>query len=464
GLKAQIEKLLADAKAQAEAADEETKRQNENLSAYNKVIATIDALEAQLKVTVAKIQAEFPEFEDEAAENLVKAELEALRAEANKAYLDVEKEGKFEFTVDQEAYEAKINKLYDDAKAKADAVKDEADRQKENLEAYNAAVADIDALQAKLDATVAQIQAEYAEYEDVEAEAAVQGQIDALREEAKKAYDAVAEAGKFDYAVEAAPVEAAIAQLLADAKAKAEAADAEAKRKADNEKAYNDVVASLDELEARYNEVVAEIKDKYAPYEDVEAENAVKETIDAYRDAAASALEAVAEAGNYNFTFDAEGLAAEIENLLEDAKAKSEDREARNKAAYDKVIDELNALRAEKDAAVEKILAEYPDYDPSAESRDIDAAIDALESGAYVAYLAVLVEGEYEFTYDPELIRSMISQMMDNAVGVEAIEAEVVAGNAYIFTLDGKQHQRPVHGEVNVIVRKNGERSKIFVK
>ncbi len=48
--------------------------------------------------------------------------------------------------------------------------------------------------------------------------------------------------------------------------------------------------------------------------------------------------------------------------------------------------------------------------------------------------------------------------------GVEAIIAEVEAGNAIVFILDGKQHTRPVVGAVNIVVRKNGEKYKVFVK
>lgn len=469
GIKESIDKLVEDAKA-AQAAEADRKANNQ--AKYDEAIAAIEELQTNLNNAVTVIESDYAEYKDEEAIAAVQAKIDEAKAAADAAYEAVAAEGEFSYEVDKAGITTDIEGLVLAAEAAKAAAEAEADRQKKNEEAYNAVLDEIKAIQEHFDATVKTIGEEYAEYEDKEAEGKVQGAINDAAALAKESYEAVAEAGEYEYTVDADALNSAIDALLAAAKAAKDKAegDAEAARQAENKAAYEADLATLDELYSFYREVVATIQENYAEYENVSAELAVRNYLDDVKAGIEKAYKAVENEGVYSYDLDEQALAVSIQKLLDDAQQAAADAEAarvaRNEAAYNAVMDQIEQLKNEADEAVKKIETEYPDYNATSRIREIDAAIVAAENAANAAKEAVSEEGEFDFTFDPELIRALINEMLEEAeiLGVEAIEAEVVAGNAYIFTLDGKQHQRPVQGEVNVIVRKNGETSKIFVK
>ena len=469
GIKESIDKLVEDAKA-AQAAEADRKANNQ--AKYDEAIAAIEELQTNLNNAVTVIESDYAEYKDEEAIAAVQAKIDEAKAEADAAYEAVAAEGEFSYEVDKAGITTDIEGLVLAAEAAKAAAEAEADRQKKNEEAYNAVLDEIKAIQEHFDATVKTIGEEYAEYEDKEAEGKVQGAINDAAVLAKESYEAVAEAGEFEYTVDADALNSAIDALLAAAKAAKDKAegDAEAARQAENKAAYEADLASLEGLYSLYRQNVNTIQENYAEYENVSAELAVRNYLDDVKAGIERAYKAVEKEGTYSYELDWDALKASIEKLLTDAQQAAADAEAarvaRNEAAYNAVMDQIEQLKNEADEAVKKIETEYPDYNATSRIREIDAAIVAAENAANAAKEAVSEEGEFDFTFDPELIRALINEMLQEAeiTGVEAIEAEVVAGNAYIFTLDGKQHQRPVQGEVNVIVRKNGETSKIFVK
>lgn len=348
------------------------------------------------------------------------------------------------------------------------------ERVEANNKAYQETVTAISNLQANLDKVVETINTEYADYKDAVDIEAVQKMINDASEAAKNAYEAVATEGVYSYSVDSEAINAAIDALLESVKAakdKAEA-DAEAERVAKNKEAYEKDLAAIDELLVKYREVIAEIQEKYPDYENVSAELKVRNQLDDAKYQVEKAYKACEAEGNYEYELDVEGLQASVLGLLEDAKAAAEkvesDRVAKNKADYESVMQEIADLRDEADAAIEKITTEAPDYNATVEIRAIDKAIAAAEKEAEDAYKSVETAGLFSdaFTCDLNAIHDMISKMVENAAtsGVQGIEAEAAAGQAMIFTLDGKRHERLVNGEVNVIVRSNGNTSKIMVK
>ncbi len=366
--------------------------------------------------------------------------------------------------------EAAIKDLLTDATA-AQAI--EAKRIEDNIAAYNADVAALDALQKNLDDAVIVIDSKYADYKDEIAINDVQKMITDARAAAEAAFKAVEKEGVYSYKLDQAGINTAIDNLLTAA----EAAEAEAKataeqlRKDENKAAYDAALATLNKLYASYRETVAKIQADYADYENVGAELAVRNTLDAEKDAIEEAYKAVEKEGKFDYTFDADAIQAAIDQLLEDAKARAEkaenERQAANQQAYDADCDKIMALKAELDAAKETIKAEYPDYPDFVDDvLNISEAINAAQAGADAAFAACQAEGNYTYDWDSKAISDMIDVMLSKAseFGVEAIIADVEAGNAIVFTLDGKQHTRPVVGTVNIVVRKNGEKSKIYVK
>lgn len=134
--------------------------------------------------------------------------------------------------------------------------------------------------------------------------------------------------------------------------------------------------------------------------------------------------------------------------------------------AYDKVLEQFGELRTELQNALTEIHSETPDFDTTAWETAIDKEIEQAEQDASNAYFAALYEGA-PFTYEVDVRKfsNMIETMIaasKGTTGINGIEAEVAAGKAQIFTLDGKQHKAPVKGEVNVIVRENST-SKVYI-
>lgn len=344
-------------------------------------------------------------------------------------------------------------------------------------EAYNTANAEIAALQSALDAAVAEIAEDCPDVKDNFKGEAIQAAIDALQQAVDAAYvDGTLPA---NYETLMAPVEtikADIAKLVVDAKAAQEAAEkeaaekAEAERKANNLAAYNADLAALDALNASYRRIVAAIQAEFPEYESVSEELTVRNALDDAKAEVEKAYKAVADAGEYDYKLDAEGLEAMINKLYDDAKERAANaeltRQQENEGAYNLQMAAIEAVRGEAETALALIKEEYNNYDPTDDMIAILAALDKAEADAKAEREAVKDAGNYSYVFDAAAVRAMIDEMLkraEEAGAVEGIEAEVEDGNVVIFTLDGKRHANPVHGEVNIFVRKNGKTSKVMV-
>ncbi|MCM1490767.1 MAG: DUF4407 domain-containing protein [Muribaculum sp.] len=463
---ASIQKLIDDAIAAKDADDKaaaaEAERVANNAAAYEVVTNEIKALQDKLNATVAQINTECEGYGDAEANAAVQAQIDAVKAAADAAYAAVEKEGTFDYTFDAAPIYEAIDELLKNAQDKKAAAEAEAARKAANEAAYNAVLEALAEIQNHYNDVVAQVESEYPAYVDADANAAVQAQIDAAKAAADAAYAAVAEEGRFDYELDADALNAAINKLLTDAEAKAKHdQEVEDARKAANEAAYNAVLSTLAEVQAYFDETVADIKANLAIFSDPDANAAVQAKIDAVKAAADAAYAAVENEGNFDYTVDVVPLYEAIDALADNAEAA---RVTYNNDSYNVVMTVIESLQAQFEAARESIITEYPTYDYFAEATEINNAINAAKAGADAALEAVAEAGLFKYNFDADAIRKMIDEMLANAVKSGVSMVEIENGEVMIFTLDGKRHFNLVQGEVNVIVRKNGEREKVMVK
>ena len=426
--------------------------------ALDKARAEIAMLRSELAETMADIAEQAPLVKDKFTANDINAQIDALEKAVNAAYEGMTLTSDYDNVMaPAQTIRDAMDTLLSEAVA---ANKAEADRVAANKAAYDADMAKIAGLQKKYDDTVAIIKAEYAEYENAEAEAAVQTAINDAKAAVEAAFQAVAEEGVYDGSVDPESIEMQIEKLLADAK------DAEeAKRVADNKAAYDADMAKINALQDKYDETVLTIKDEYKDFEDVRAEAAVQKAINDAKEAVEAAFQAVAEEGVYDGSVDTESIEKQIEKLLADAKeAKEAKRVADNKAAYDADMADIAKLRKQYDAMIERIGKAFPDYDGKEQAEIVKTAIDEAEKDVENAYADVAEEGEYESPLDYEQLSEQIDNLYDLAVsGVDTIYTEL-DGDVRIYTLDGIRHTELVKGQVNILVFGDNTCKKIFVR
>ncbi len=397
--------------------------------ALDKARAEIAMLRSELAETMADIAEQAPLVKDKFTANDINAQIDALEKAVNAAYEGMTLTSDYDNVMaPAQTIRDAMDTLLSEAVA---ANKAEADRVAANKAAYDADMAKIAGLQKKYDDTVAIIKAEYAEYENAEAEAAVQTAINDAKAAVEAAFQAVAEEGVYDGSVDPESIEMQIEKLLADAK------DAEeAKRVADNKAAYDADMAKINALQDKYDETVLTIKDEYKDFEDVRAEAAVQKAINDAKEA----VEADAK------------------------EAKEAKRVADNKAAYDADMADIAKLRKQYDAMIERIGKAFPDYDGKEQAEIVKTAIDEAEKDVENAYADVAEEGEYESPLDYEQLSEQIDNLYDLAVsGVDTIYTEL-DGDVRIYTLDGIRHTELVKGQVNILVFGDNTCKKIFVR
>lgn len=141
------------------------------------------------------------------------------------------------------------------------------------------------------------------------------------------------------------------------------------------------------------------------------------------------------------------------------------DYTAANQEAYEAVMVEIEILTNQFQAAVTEIAEVNPDYDLTEWMEIIGGALDMAAQGAAQALAAANEDGvEYAFAFDGEEIENMIYAMIEDAKtsGIESINAAVAAGNAVIYTIDGKKVDAPVNG-LNIIVTPTST-SKVYIR
>ena len=246
---------------------------------------------------------------------------------------------------------------------------------------------------------------------------------------------------------EIAAIEAEIEALVAAAK-QAEI-DREAQRVADNQAAYDAVMALLQQLQEQLDETSATAAEQY-PDIDVTAEKtAAQEAIDAAKAAAEAAFEAVAEAGVFDYTVPEEDIEALIQAILTKAAGDTEEnRKAHNEEAYNAAIAALDALQAELDAAIAAAAQDCPHANVLAEVNAAQTAITNARQQVELAKLKCADEGLFDYTVPEDDIKALIAAVTTSAQEQEAawVEAQrqaanLAAYNASIAEIDALQAQ-----------------------
>ena len=302
-IKAAVEQLLADAKAanaKLVANEAAYVRLTEEIAA---VQARFDEVKATIEKDYANVSAQFVD-----TEVAIQGDIDQKKAELQTQYEAVELDENS--TIDLEAIKAAVEQLLANAKlGNAKLVANEL--------AYVRLSGDIAAVQARLDEVKATIEKDYANVaaQFVDAEAAIQGDIDQKKAELQAQYEAV----KLDEnsTIDLAAIKAAVEQLLADAKA------ANAKLVA-NEAAYVRLSDEISAVQARLDEVKATIEKDYAivAAQFVGVESSIQYDINKKKDELKALYEAVEL--DENSTIDLETIKTAVEQLLADAKAAAE--------------------------------------------------------------------------------------------------------------------------------------------
>lgn len=458
---ADIEALINAVTAKA-VAGSEANRKAHNKAAYDKAIATIDALQKELDAAVEAAEKDCPHANITSVLNKAQTAITNARNDANVAYIAVDKAGVYSYTVDEAGIRALIEALSKSA-AEQEAAYNEAQRVAANKAAYEAAVAEIDALQTALDAAKETVAAQYPDA-NVSAEvAAAQSAIDAAKADAAKALEAVANEGTFNYAVDKDGI-----NNLIDAIAASAADQKEAARVAANKAAYEATLADIARLQEALVAAKAEAESTY-PESNVDALVAeVQAAIDDITSAANQSFDAVAAAGEYDYTFDSKPVEEMIAGIVPEAKKQADEakRVAANEAAYQASLDKIAALRESLSTVKDKIAAEYPELDVTVLVNAADDAIIKAEADAAAEYQSVAEEGVYSYEVPVAEIEALIQEILTYAEenAVDSVYADDIDENTLIYTLSGVRVTRPQQGKVNILVSKDGSARKVFVK
>ena len=295
---------------EAAAAQAEHLKKLANEAAYMRLteaVATVQARFDEVKATIEKDYANVAaQFVD--TEAAIQGDIDQKKAELQAQYEAVKLDENS--TIDLEAIKAAVEQLLADAKAaNAKLVANEA--------AYVRLSDDIAAVQARLDEVKATIEKDYVNVaaQFVDAEAAIQGDIDQKKAELQAQYEAVELDENSTIDLEA--IKAAVEQLLADAKV------ADAKLVA-NEAAYVRLSDEIAAVQTRLDEVKATIEKDYAivAAQFVGVESSIQYDINKKKDELKALYEAVEL--DENSTIDLETIKTAIEQLLADAKAAAE--------------------------------------------------------------------------------------------------------------------------------------------
>ncbi len=454
---------LIDAIIAKAVADNEANRKEHNKAAYDQAIATLNALQAELDAAVEAAEKDCPHANITSVLNKAQTAITNARNDANLAYLAVDKEGVYNYTVDEAGIRALIEAITKSA-TEQEAAYQETQRVAANQAAYDKTVQDIAALQAKLDAAKAEVDEKYPDVDVEESVEAAQAAINKLTADAQAAFEAVAEEGIYSFTIDTEAIDALIAAVVTDA----EAQQAELDRTVANAKAYMETQTAIQTLIEKLEAAEAEAKELYPDADVTETVAAANAAIEKATLEAEEAYSAVATEGTYEYTVDTEAIEALIAEVVTDAKAQQDEhnRQAANKAAYDADIETIDGLQLKLDEMKTTVATLYDDVDVTEVVATAQQAIDAARQAADDALAAVAEEGEYTNVVPVEEIEDLIKNIETYAKenGIDSIEADAISSDVKIYTLSGTRVNRAIKGAVNILVKSDGTASKVYVK
>ncbi len=433
-LAAEIDKLLADALAAQQAYEEgiELQEQEERMkfvndSVYAVLSARLDALQAQLEAAKATIAADYKDVAAQFDERLaaIQQQINTLRANLQQKHEAIALT--IDSQLDTSAVETSIAQILADAKNAQQAYEAEQEWQQRvaaNEDAYARLNAQLDAAEMKL-AAARDLIAE--ECKDVASQfderlAALQQQIDVLRADLDLKHEAVALTA--DSQVDTNAIEAAITQLLADARQAQQAYEEQMRREAVNDSVFAAQSAQLDALQAQLDHaretITTDCKDVSSQFD--ERLTALQKQIDALRADLKQKHEEVALTADSKL--DTSTIEAAIAKTIDDARQaqlayEQEQEQIRREAVNDSVFAaqsaQLDALQAQLDATRAAIAIACKDVASQFDERlaALQQQIDALRADLQQKHEAVALTADDKL--DTSALEAAIMQVLYDA-------------------------------------------------
>ncbi len=287
------------------------------VTAYGKAMTEISALETALAEALATIAEVAPDVKDDFTGEEITAKINDLKAAVEAAYADMTLTGNYdEVMAPVEAIKAGIEKLVEDAKAAQKVFENEAAL----YQAYSDAKARVKELDTALADALAKIADEAADVKNDFTGNNISADITALRTDILESYTDKTLVENYQAITEKADkIQAAIETLVADALAAQLAFEVEKARQESNAAAYAADIEIIEALVSKLEDALAKLKETYPDFDSMSVESEIRDAIQAEREKATAALDAVKEEGEYDNKVDSTSIEDMMEKMFEQA-------------------------------------------------------------------------------------------------------------------------------------------------
>ena len=287
------------------------------VTAYGKAMTEISALEtalAEARVTITEVA---PDVKDDFIGAEITEKINDLKAAVEAAYADMTLTGNYdEVMAPVEAIKAETEKLVEDAKAAQKVFENEAAL----YQAYSDAKARVKELETALADALAKIADEAADVKNDFTGNNISADITALRTDILESYTDKTLVENYQAITEKADkIQAAIETLVADALAAQLAFEVEKARQESNAAAYAADIEIIEALVSKLEDALAKLKETYPDFDSTDIESEIRDAIQAEREKATAALDAVKEEGEYDNKVDSTSIEDMIEKMFEQA-------------------------------------------------------------------------------------------------------------------------------------------------
>ena len=287
------------------------------VTAYGKAMTEISALEtalAEARVTITEVA---PDVKDDFTGGEITEKINDLKAAVEAAYADMTLTGNYdEVMAPAEAIKAETEKLVEDAKAAQKVFENEAAL----YQAYSDAKARVKELETALADALAKIADEAADVKNDFTGNNISADITALRTDILESYTDKTLVENYQAITEKADkIQAAIETLVADALAAQLAFEVEKARQESNAAAYAADIEIIEALVSKLEDALAKLKETYPDFDSTDIESEIRDAIQAEREKATAALDAVKEEGEYDNKVDSTSIEDMIEKMFEQA-------------------------------------------------------------------------------------------------------------------------------------------------
>ena len=287
------------------------------VTAYGKAMTEISALEtalAEARVTITEVA---PDVKDDFTGGEITEKINDLKAAVEAAYADMTLTGNYdEVMAPAEAIKAETEKLVEDAKAAQKVFENEAAL----YQAYSDAKARVKELETALADALAKIADEAADVKNDFTGNNISADITALRTDILESYTDKTLVENYQAITEKADkIQAAIETLVADALAAQLAFEVENARQESNAAAYAADIEIIEALVSKLEDALAKLKETYPDFDSTDIESEIRDAIQAEREKATAALDAVKEEGEYDNKVDSTSIEDMIEKMFEQA-------------------------------------------------------------------------------------------------------------------------------------------------